>query len=63
VADLAWDIDSAKMMIELGAQFVALGTDVTMFANSCRDLHEEVDQMKLGAIGARSGARGEPATG
>lgn len=62
VADLAWDIDSAKMMIELGAQFVALGTDVTMFANSCRDLHEEVDQMKLGAIGARSGARGETAT-
>lgn len=46
VADLAWDIASAKMMIELGAQFVALGTDIMMFADSCRELRREVKQMK-----------------
>lgn len=53
VADLAWDVDSAKMMIELGAQLVALGTDIMMFANSCRNLREEVDRMKSGTPSLR----------
>ena len=46
IADLAWDIESASAMIAMGCQMVALGTDITMFANSCRDLREAVDKIK-----------------
>lgn len=46
IADLAWDLDSASAMIKMGCQMVALGTDITMFANSCRDLREAVDSIK-----------------
>lgn len=44
VVDLAWDLESARMMVQLGAQIIALGTDVTMFANSCRDLRVGIER-------------------
>ncbi len=50
VADLAWDIESATHMIKLGAQLVALGTDLTMFANSCRSLREAVETVRGSAV-------------
>jgi 4-hydroxy-2-oxoheptanedioate aldolase len=46
IADLAWDIDSATHMIKMGAQLIALGTDVTMFANSCRSLKDSADGIR-----------------
>ncbi len=54
VVDLAWDIDSARMMIEMGAQLIALGTDLTMFANDCRDLHSSIEQLLAKPV-ARTG--------
>lgn len=46
VADLAWDVESATEFIKLGAQLIALGTDLTMFANGCRELAGEVADIK-----------------
>jgi 2-keto-3-deoxy-L-rhamnonate aldolase RhmA len=46
IADLAWDIDSARMMIGMGAQLIALGTDVTMFANGCRALRSSIELLR-----------------
>jgi 4-hydroxy-2-oxoheptanedioate aldolase len=45
-ADLAWDVESATEFIRLGAQLIALGTDLTMFANGCRSLAGEVADIK-----------------
>lgn len=42
IADLAWDLDSASMMIEMGAQLIALGTDLTMFADCLQSLREGI---------------------
>jgi 4-hydroxy-2-oxoheptanedioate aldolase len=42
IADLAWDLESAEMMIGMGAQLIALGTDLTMFADSLRSLRKGV---------------------
>lgn len=47
IADLAWDLDSATTMITMGCQLLAMGTDITMFANSCRDLREAIEGIKL----------------
>lgn len=38
VADLAWDSDSATAMAAMGADIIALGTDLTMFAHSLKEL-------------------------
>ena len=45
VADLAWDLDSAAMLIKAGAQMIALGTDLTMFANSLQSLREGIQSL------------------
>jgi 4-hydroxy-2-oxoheptanedioate aldolase len=45
-ADLAWDVESATEFIRLGAQLIALGTDLTIFANSCRELSKEAAGIK-----------------
>ena len=47
IMDLAWDIESAKAMLDLGADLIALGTDVTLFANSCKELRKIVEATKL----------------
>jgi 4-hydroxy-2-oxoheptanedioate aldolase len=49
IADLAWDIESATEMAKLGAQLIALGTDVTMFANACRSLKEGTETVRRSA--------------
>lgn len=54
IADLAWDIDSATHMIKMGAQFISLGTDLTMFANSCRSLKESSDTVRKAISSAKS---------
>jgi 4-hydroxy-2-oxoheptanedioate aldolase len=46
IADLAWDVDAARDMIEAGAQLIALGTDVAMFAASCQAVTAGVTAMK-----------------
>jgi len=46
IADLAWNIESATDMIKAGAQLVALGTDLTMFAHSCRKLLDDIAKVK-----------------
>ena len=46
IMDLAWDLNSAKAMLALGADMVALGTDITMFASSCRDLKNASEIIK-----------------
>jgi 2-keto-3-deoxy-L-rhamnonate aldolase RhmA len=46
VADLAWSIESAAMMVKLGARVIALGTDLTMFAQSCRSLLDDIGTVK-----------------
>lgn len=51
ILDLAWNIDSAVRKIEAGAQMIALGTDATMFATSCKVLLAEVDEVKRQAAG------------
>jgi 4-hydroxy-2-oxoheptanedioate aldolase len=49
VVDLAWDIASAQAMLALGADMIALGTDITMFANSCKDLKKQAEEIKRAA--------------
>jgi len=56
IADLAWDIESATQMVKMGAQLVALGTDLTMFANSCRSLREAVETVRS-SISSGKGAK------
>lgn len=46
IADLAWNVPSALEKIKLGAQLIALGTDVTLFANALKGLLTEIDEMK-----------------
>jgi 4-hydroxy-2-oxoheptanedioate aldolase len=48
IADLAWNVPSALEKIRMGAQLLALGADVTLFANACKGLLSEVNQMKEG---------------
>ena len=38
VFDLAWSPESARELIKKGAQVVAVGVDVSMFATSCKEL-------------------------
>ena len=57
VADLAWDIESATHMINMGAQLIALGTDLTMFANSCRSLKESADTVRKSISAAKAGKK------
>lgn len=47
IADLAWDLKSASKMIEMGAQLIALGTDLTMFSDSLRVLRDGVKSILL----------------
>ena len=44
--------------IATGAQLVALGTDLTMFANSCRSLREAVETVRGSAV-SRKGKGGK----
>lgn len=53
VADLAWDVESATEMARMGAQLIALGTDLTMFANSCRALKQSTETVRRAAPGKR----------
>jgi 2-keto-3-deoxy-L-rhamnonate aldolase RhmA len=46
IADLAWNIEAATEMILSGAQLIALGTDLTMFANSCRALLADIVELR-----------------
>jgi 4-hydroxy-2-oxoheptanedioate aldolase len=46
IADLAWNVPSAVSKIQAGAQLIALGTDVTLLADSCRGLLKEINQVK-----------------
>jgi 2-keto-3-deoxy-L-rhamnonate aldolase RhmA len=46
IADLAWNVPSALEKIELGAQLISLGTDVTLLANALRGLLGEINEMK-----------------
>lgn len=46
IADLAWDLESARSSAALGAQLIALGTDVTMFANACTQLRHGITEMQ-----------------
>lgn len=46
IADLAWSVASAFEKIEAGAQLLALGTDVTLFANACKTVRSEVAELK-----------------
>ena len=48
IADLAWSVESARRQIKMGAQLVALGTDVTLFANALRTLLSEINEVKKG---------------
>ncbi|MBI2843972.1 MAG: hypothetical protein HYX78_11285 [Armatimonadetes bacterium] len=40
VGNLAWNMDSAKRSVELGAQFIGYSTDVTIIASTLRSLSE-----------------------
>jgi 4-hydroxy-2-oxoheptanedioate aldolase len=53
IADLAWNVPSALEKIEMGAQLIALGTDVTLLANALRSLLADIDQMKQGLSAKR----------
>jgi 2,4-dihydroxyhept-2-ene-1,7-dioic acid aldolase len=53
IADLAWDVPSALDKIKLGAQLIALGTDVTLFANALKELLGEINEMKKTLSGIR----------
>ena len=46
IADLAWNVPSALEKIKMGAQLIALGTDVTLLANALRSLLADIDGMK-----------------
>jgi len=46
IADLAWNVPSALEKIKLGAQLVALGTDVTLLSGALRNLLAEINEMK-----------------
>jgi 4-hydroxy-2-oxoheptanedioate aldolase len=53
IADLAWNVPSALEKIKLGAQLIALGTDVTLLANALRELLKDVNEVKKIAAGLR----------
>ncbi len=46
IADLAWNVPSALEKIRLGAQLIALGTDVTLLANALKSLLADINDMK-----------------
>jgi 4-hydroxy-2-oxoheptanedioate aldolase len=46
IADLAWNVPSALEKIEMGAQLIALGTDVTLLANALKNLLADINGMK-----------------
>jgi 4-hydroxy-2-oxoheptanedioate aldolase len=53
IADLAWNVPSALEKIKLGAQLIALGTDVTLLANALKGLLGEINEMKKTLSGIR----------
>ena len=48
IADLVWNVPSARRQIEMGAQIVALGTDVTPLSNALRTLLSYINKVKSG---------------
>ncbi|MGD9695446.1 MAG: HpcH/HpaI aldolase/citrate lyase family protein [Thermoleophilia bacterium] len=46
VLDLAWSAAAALDLIEMGAQMVSVGVDVSLFAASCRELSDDIATAK-----------------
>lgn len=53
IFDLAWSVEAALALIRKGAQAVAVGVDISMFADSCRQLAVESADAKRRAAGTR----------
>jgi 4-hydroxy-2-oxoheptanedioate aldolase len=49
IADLAWSADAAVPMLQLGAQLVAMGTDLTMFGGACRQTIADLTRARSSA--------------
>lgn len=62
VFDLAWSAEAALALIKLGAQVVAVGVDVSMFAESCRRLAAECADAKRRASPPRRRSRAVAST-
>ena len=56
IADLAWNVPSALEKIKLGAQLIALGTDVTLLATALRALLSDVNDVKKSVADLRRAA-------
>jgi 4-hydroxy-2-oxoheptanedioate aldolase len=62
ILDLAWNVPSALDKIRQGAQVIALGADIILYANACSRLASEIDEMKSQLVVTTPAGDGRPAS-